>query len=345
MADRRGGALGQMIGIVGGGFLGLALGYYILVFVGGPQYNFLKLNLPGLAKKDAPALLNEEDSDSRDTSDATPTEGDELLMPVPQSGTFEDDASRAATSREDETDPTQADAPQGLYVRGAEVFLADDLHVALDEANAAAGCEHCGSLGFIQQGDSPRSGDKPPPSDAGTGPLPGKQASPGRHWVVCPHCGGKPTGKINADSFARLCHLAQVVTFMDREDPQLRHWRDAVRSVLFRAGSNQDKLNALGRMSGYLLEGNQRTGDGVLLAGTVQSVEFDGRHHIWKVVLFGQPNVVTVVGVRGAAIQQRDRVLIVGSIVDDAPSRLIDYQGQEPTVVFRGYATVIPEAR
>lgn len=49
-AARRGPSIwAHLVGVVGGGFIGLILGYYILVWVFGPQYNFLELRLPGLS--------------------------------------------------------------------------------------------------------------------------------------------------------------------------------------------------------------------------------------------------------------------------------------------------------
>jgi hypothetical protein len=44
-----GGWLGNLVGIAGGGFLGLAAGYYLLNLFGGPQYDFLHIPLPRVA--------------------------------------------------------------------------------------------------------------------------------------------------------------------------------------------------------------------------------------------------------------------------------------------------------
>lgn len=38
----------HLLGIIGSGFLGLALGYYVLNYVGGPRFNFLNIPLPGI---------------------------------------------------------------------------------------------------------------------------------------------------------------------------------------------------------------------------------------------------------------------------------------------------------
>ncbi len=38
----------HLLGIIGSGFLGLAIGYYVLNYVGGPRFNFLNIPLPGI---------------------------------------------------------------------------------------------------------------------------------------------------------------------------------------------------------------------------------------------------------------------------------------------------------
>ncbi|MBX7169018.1 MAG: hypothetical protein K1X74_21965 [Pirellulales bacterium] len=40
--------LRQFISIVGGGLVGLVIGYYLLVLIGGPPANFLQVKLPGM---------------------------------------------------------------------------------------------------------------------------------------------------------------------------------------------------------------------------------------------------------------------------------------------------------
>ncbi len=38
----------HLLGIIGSGFLGLAIGYYLLNYLGGPRFNFLNIPLPGI---------------------------------------------------------------------------------------------------------------------------------------------------------------------------------------------------------------------------------------------------------------------------------------------------------
>lgn len=45
---RRGSAAGQLVGVIVGGLMGLAIGYYLLNYLGGPSFNWLKIPLPGI---------------------------------------------------------------------------------------------------------------------------------------------------------------------------------------------------------------------------------------------------------------------------------------------------------
>ncbi|MBX9788069.1 MAG: hypothetical protein K2Y37_04075 [Pirellulales bacterium] len=45
---RRGSAASQLIGVIVGGLMGLAIGYYLLNYLGGPSFNWLKIPLPGI---------------------------------------------------------------------------------------------------------------------------------------------------------------------------------------------------------------------------------------------------------------------------------------------------------
>ena len=60
--------LREMIGAVLGGFLGLAVGYYLLNWIGGPRFDFLKIYLPGVphASQHWPTPLEENNGDTPD---------------------------------------------------------------------------------------------------------------------------------------------------------------------------------------------------------------------------------------------------------------------------------------
>ncbi len=69
-----------------------------------------------------------------------------------------------------------------------------------------------------------------------------------------------------------------------------------------------------------------------------------GSLYAMRIVLFGLPKVVVVVSWRPAqpAISQHDRVLILGSIVDNPAENLVGYDGRLPQVVWGGLPVKLP---
>ena len=62
-----------------------------------------------------------------------------------------------------------------------------------------------------------------------------------------------------------------------------------------------------------------------------------------KIVLFGLPKVVTVIScAREPAIREHDRVLILGTIVDNPAENLAGYEERLPQVVWGGLPAKLP---
>ena len=140
--------------------------------------------------------------------------------------------------------------------------------------------------------------------------------------------------------YAKLCHLAEVVTFVSKGDANTWSQRDAVQSLLVSAAADQHVAETIGRLGGFQLDQlhAQDHGNGIALAGTVQEMSQVGSLYAMRIVLFGLPKVVTVVSWRPAqpAINEHDRVIILGSIVDDPIANLAGYEGHLPQVVWGG---------
>jgi hypothetical protein len=318
-------ALGQFVGIVAGGVLGTVLGYWLLNYFGGSRYDFLHIPLPLVAHTQP----TESSSDAATQPAATPA------------------ASATLTSAATATPPALAPAAEPLAAVPKRMmpdmappadpprraipfprYSSSDLGESLSAAHAAVGCPHCKSTGFVREIEV-----------TGVSQIGDRQIqrkAPRR--VPCEHCGGKPTGRITADVFARLCQLSQVLTFveMDPGDPQRLHRKKAVEQVLLSAASDQQKQNALGRLAGYHLAETSRATSGVLLAGTVQSIDRQGRLFTTRLVLFGLPEVVTVVSMTRPPLKPTDKALIAGSIIDAPRDKLVEYEGTLPQVVWGG---------
>ena len=162
--------------------------------------------------------------------------------------------------------------------------------------------------------------------------------------LPCPECGGKPIAKMTPEIYARLCHLAEVVTFVSRGDTNTWGQRETVQQLLASVGADARSPESIGRLAGFQLEPNRHSSSGIAVAGTVQEMSQVGSLYAMKVVLYGLPKVVTVVSWRPAqpAINVHDRVLILGSIVDNPSENLVGYEGRQDQVVWGGLPVKLP---
>ncbi|MBI2823796.1 MAG: hypothetical protein HYX69_03780 [Planctomycetia bacterium] len=349
----------HLVGIVGGGLLGLSLGYLGLLRFGGPQYDFLNIagRLPawvmaplprfgGGPVKDGDQKRGRELKDLLDAPDEPPA----VDLPVapgdaPPVGPPPDKAAPFGTPAPPvapATDPPSAAAPENEAAAqpapfGPKEFTphsTDELALALADAAGSLGCPACHSTGYVTRtvvtGTRERSGEKI------------EQTAERR--IVCDTCGGKPVTKMTPEAYSRMCHLAEVVTFVTSGDSNAPALREGLQGVLAGIGADQRAAESIGRLAGFQLDEANRKQNGIALAGTVQQLSREGNLYTMRVVLFGLPKVVTVVSWRPAqpVIKEHDRVLILGSIVDNPAENLMGYEGHLPQVVWGGLPARLP---
>jgi hypothetical protein len=303
-------AIGQLAGILLGGAMGMVVGYWILNYLGGPRFDFLHVPLPLVPHTQA----------AREALPPSP-------QPAPARALMEEEeppprqpASMPPASAPADTAPgPPMSSPAPSSAPTFPSYSADQLAEALSAAHAAAGCENCQSTGFIQKTPQDRQS--------------------------CPVCGGKPARRINADVYAKLCQLAEAITFveLDAGDPQFSHRKQSAEQVFLWAASDRQKQAALGRMTSHLLANRQRKQSGILLAGTVQASGQTGDYFWTRLVLFGLPEEVTVVASAPLRFKPQSRLLLAGSIIDDPRQRLPGYSGIAPQVVFGGLPIPLPD--
>ena len=347
-----------------GGVLGLALGYYILLWIGGPQADFLQVRaklpqwmLPskrqGRQRPDARRravragapgrslgdLLNDSDEGADESPDGGGPSTSPATSDKPDASADEDSVNRQASydgtpviaadpiaSPGGEEIPGEA-SPAVVGPRGFSVYSADDLAFNLAKVGAALGCEYCHSTGYV-----PRPGPAAAP--------PGQDRLPPVRRVRCEHCKGKAVPGLTAEAFDRLCHLADAVTFaqLDLDDAHRDRLRMQVQAALLRIGQDQGKTQIVGRLAGARLADSQRLSNGIFLAGTVQELAAEGPLFRIRLVLFGVPKPVVVYSSQPPqpSLAPHDRVLILGSIVDSPNRNLAGYSGELTQAVWGG---------
>ncbi|HVC93761.1 MAG TPA: hypothetical protein VND64_08725 [Pirellulales bacterium] len=357
------GIFGHFLGVIGGGVIGLALGYYVLLCIGGARVDFLEIRdkirwlLPrergeNPSNDDTSELPQQQPRKARHgeqqriaaPSTQTPKTGQIVLAggtTDPAESGFE--AERAIG----QSDPL---APSETRPLGPTQFTAhtpDELAAALASVSGELGCEHCGGTGIVRRmaasGESPGS-NSPGSESPGSAGQPGSRAArqtAGRR-ALCEHCDGKPSGKLTLDLFDQLCELAEVATFT-RVEPSQPDWerlRNEAQRILFRIGNDHDKAQIAGRLAGPRLDDSRRLSNGIVLAGTVHDAGEEGALFRTRLVLFGRPITVTVMSLHAPTppLAKHDHVIVLGSIIDSPRDNLGGYVGSLPQVVWGGLA-------
>jgi hypothetical protein len=361
------GVLGQLVGVVLGGVLGLALGYFVLLWLGGPKSDFLHLRgkVPGWllpsrrhneAGKDRPLtsrqqgragagrsladLLQDPPNAERDDGPAVDEPTPDTAEPADEDTTTSPDEPAASIDRRpaspadarlvERLPPGSPAFPEGyLGPRAFESRTVSELTSVLRKADRALRCPHCQAPSVVKLAAFTAPATDGPSADE-------DRLNPRR----CDYCRGKPLANLTAAAFDRLCDLAETVTFVqfDQDDPGRDECRQAAEAIALAIGSQPDRTEIAGRLAGGRLDESQRRSNGILLAGTVQRAEMEGELFAIQVMLFGCGKTVTVISRQPhePPVQRRDRLLVLGSIVDSPRDNLAGYAGNLSQVVWGG---------
>ncbi len=130
---------------------------------------------------------------------------------------------------------------------------------------------------------------------------------------------------LTEETYRELCQLAQAVTFVELDDasPQLRNRLEAVDILLNKIGREESNLAKIGEMAAGLAYDQERAGDGILLAGTVESALKLGQAHGVGVQLSGTDSPLVVLSKTPMPAEVGERVLVLGSIVDKPGENMV----------------------
>lgn len=341
------GVLRQLAGTVLGGIVGLAIGYVILLRIGGARVDFLDIApyLPSFLVGDLQDEAPDKTQPETDEQPATqlpqhrapgprhqplaklfPPPDTGRRVPIAPAAEFTDTADSASAA----VDPTTAGQLPGDYLGPREItwYTPADFGAALIKAHRALGCAHCNSTGQVVQIESE------------TEQIDGRVIEHKKERLAeCPVCRGEPVSRITPDVYRELAELAHVATFIKitgDDDATVWNRKEAAVRILQQAGAKRDRAKAIGRLAIQWLRDPARDTDGVALAGTIQQVDREGPFHRTRIVLFGLPEVVTVLSDRPPPLATQDRAIILGSVVDRPGEQIVGYQGAEQQIVWGG---------
>lgn len=145
------------------------------------------------------------------------------------------------------------------------------------------------------------------------------------------------------DFYIASCQLGKHVSFT--EAIELEPVVERLREFFRRQVREIETLKSLGANASGWLDWSQRNNDGIYIMGLVKNVQSGGSLHTATLQLTGKSNrMVTVLTEEDPHTSERiplnkdSFVLLLGSIVDDAPAAIADYEGVDFQVIWGGFA-------
>jgi hypothetical protein len=150
--------------------------------------------------------------------------------------------------------------------------------------------------------------------------------------------------KIRAGFYLSFYGLADVLTFAKsgQDDPQIEDMRQGLQQALLQLTADPQRLKAVKANAAKWLRYTKRTTPGIVLAGTVQSVEPMGKLYQIQLRMTADAPVVTVISATDPRLSPEDEALTLGSIVEDPGEHLAGYEGSAAAVVWSGMTLKLP---
>ncbi len=359
----------ELIGAVIGGFVGLALGYYLLNYFGGERFHFVEVYLPGVQHTygswpfgpTAPSAPQDVPSPG-----GTPA-GQPPAAPGQSGSAGAGSATPAGT-----TPPGPTQTPRGTQPSGAQPL-----------GGAADPGSQPGSSGNPPGGTHPGAQAQPPESTGGqgSGPEPEPPSPPELGPIdaptytsdelkaalneantafgcwecnstgtitrdgqtrTCPRCKGDPNLELSPEAYDAFCRLAETVTFVahDSQTPPVDE-RRATETLLEWVARAPGQLDMAGRFAIGKLQTADGGLQGILMAGTAgPSSEQNGLYGS-MVQIAGIPSSFLVLSDRPLPFQSADQVVILGVAVSEPAQRVRGYSGSKPAAVWLGAAVKV----
>ncbi|MEK6237413.1 MAG: hypothetical protein N2C14_22100 [Planctomycetales bacterium] len=311
-ASRQPSVIGNMIGVVGGGVIGLSMGYYGLCFFM-PHKNFLQIKMPGIPLVDANGDPVIEDSGQNVGFDFD-SEPIDTSKPLPQPGGLEfnpSDPPEKPRSRENLNDPVASKIDETLVKKRDS-----------DKSNNAA--------------------IKPPKPE---GPVQGAptfdSVSLGKRLGAAHSALKGDPPPMNRDVFGKLNALGEAMTYVnDKSSSRLPGQISAAKKLPKTVGSNSDTVRALTSLG--LVHWQTAEQGGFTLAGEVLKVTEQGPWIIADVQPMNASQLpIPVVAKLRYNMVAGKRVVILGAVVSNPSAILRGFQGDDRKVILTKTVVVI----
>jgi len=290
------GAGRQMIEAIVGGFGGLLIAYYLVMWFGGDLFNLPRLPLPFL-----PPAAEVTDA-AGDTKQATPPDTtEEHRRPTPPRQPPKREPVVAEKKPEPETEEIKP--------------LTDEEPVSMGDSLPAdyVGPRNSPRLSSLDLGQALRAADQ-----ALKGPQANGNVTQKAYSLLCEAA--------RADAFANN----------EAGDPQHVHRKLAAGNMLRNLGRDATKLSQIWDLAAAELKAEGGPQGGIVFAGTVGTVSSKDKLHAAVIKPTGYSAPLVVLSDKPLPMKNGDEIIMFGSIVKEPSKNIVGYSGTMPMVIWAG---------
>jgi hypothetical protein len=301
----------QLVGVIGGGIVGLAIGYIILLWIGGPERDFLELG-PRLPRWAVPAGfhaaadLEPQQADEQDGRRAPPADWQDQIV---------DDLAGDVPNEPDGRPPEPPSSDASVVDSSDAIPVVDDAAVV-------------------------------DPPDLTTAELESTlmRAVDSRLGLVVGELIDPSTRSIKTAAYRTFAALAEAYAFaLPTDGREVEHiaLRGQAEQLFRDALANTRMFDQIGPLAAEWIDAPERESGGIVAAGVVIASHLGIEQQAGITVeLSGTQRNVPVVGPAGIQAPIGGHVLVVGSIIERPAENIRGYIGSAPLVIWA--ALVIP---
>ncbi len=319
-----------MLVTVFGGVVGLALGYYALLWIRGPEIDFLDL-AKYLPKSALPASFNSATTRSPEASSSNAVENLANLDAEPAAKTPDARPEKQAAFNQPVAPPKDTDDAIEHKPSPPAKDVAATHEPAVLEAPTAKALTGDASRETVHIANAPSFTT----AELVAALQAARQAQPG--LVNGNFSDGNDVKSTKGKSYMVLADLAQKATFAEQvaASPGIANTIQEIDAFFRQTLSNRHTAEELVQIVPMWIASPHRKSGGIFFAGSVSHIDVRGSMVEYRVELNGGPALIVLAPSTGGSISGPQRpVGVVGWIVDHPAEKIKGYTGEAPQAVF-----------
>jgi len=340
VSARRGpSAFRTMVGIIGGGVCGLAIGYLVLLWIGGPPKDFLHVgsDLPAfLVPRSFHVALASHDAIPRTAARSATHHATETLLPTVRPAA--DPLPVDGRSRPPAASPhSDGGADPGTRTSARPTPSSRGIEAVADRALSRAGTARPATAEIAPP---ILGGPTYGPDDLAVALARARKAEPA---LVTGSLADRATRRAKANAYRIFSRLAEVTTFARSHDSgtEIEPYRRAVANLVLDCVKTGSTFEQLARIGDQWLKARNRSGRGAWLAGEIDAIEPQGDFFAVRLRSVGR-RAQGVLCRERPDVQVGDQVTVLGAIETEPATHITGYAGPQETIVWAGQIVRVP---